>query len=177
MVIGTVKGDLHDIGKNLVASMLEGGGFEVVDLGALAADVVAANAAIAQERQIDLGLAHRDPNATVTGEREPLRTLLTNLVVNALHYTPQAGRIDVSVSRTANAVTLDVVDNGPGIPADERERVFDRFYRGGNADVPGSGLGLSIVRSIAERHRAGIELSDGPGGKGLRARVIFPLRP
>jgi two-component system OmpR family sensor kinase len=70
-------------------------------------------------------------------------------------------------------VWLEVADNGPGIPAAERERVFDRFYRRSGQDITGSGLGLSIVHSIAQRHQADIRLDDTPGG-GLRVRVAFP---
>jgi two-component system OmpR family sensor kinase len=150
-------------------------GREPVDLGTLAADVVATHAALAQERQIDLGLAQRDANAVVAGEPEALRTLLSNLVINAVRYTPRGSRVDVSVLRTPDAAMLEVLDNGPGIPPEERARVFDRFYRRGQAEVPGSGLGLSIVRSVAERHGATVALDSGPGGKGLRVRVSFPL--
>ena len=71
---------------------------------------------------------------------------------------------------------LEVSDNGPGIPAAERERVFDRFYRRNGQEVASSGLGLAIVRAIADKHRAGIELADAPGG-GLRVRVDFPPAP
>jgi two-component system OmpR family sensor kinase len=70
-------------------------------------------------------------------------------------------------------VWLEVADNGPGIPVAERERVFDRFYRRSGQDVVGSGLGLSIAHSIAQRHKATIRLDDAPGG-GLRVRVVFP---
>jgi two-component system OmpR family sensor kinase len=67
-----------------------------------------------------------------------------------------------------------VADDGPGIPAAERERVFDRFYRRAGAAAPGSGLGLAIVRAIAAAHGATVILSDGPGGKGLAVSVEFP---
>jgi two-component system OmpR family sensor kinase len=73
---------------------------------------------------------------------------------------------------------LAVRDTGPGIPAEERERVFDRFYRREGSGVHGSGLGLAIVKAIAERHGATIALDDGPGGKGLVVRISLPaVRP
>jgi signal transduction histidine kinase len=68
---------------------------------------------------------------------------------------------------------LEVSDTGPGIPPEERERVFQRFYRRPGNDVPGSGLGLAIVRSIAGRHDARVELDSGSNGRGLVARVLF----
>lgn len=73
----------------------------------------------------------------------------------------------------AGRVWLEVADNGPGIPAEERERVFDRFYRRSGQSPSGSGLGLAIVRTIARRHKAEVCLDDTPGG-GLSARVVFP---
>jgi two-component system OmpR family sensor kinase len=148
-----------------------------IDLGALASDVVAAYATIAEARNVDLGLTRRDEHVEVQGEPEALKTLLSNLVDNALRYTPSGGRVDVAALRDAGEALLEVADSGPGIPAAERERVFDRFYRTQGNDVPGSGLGLAIVKSIAQRHGARIGLEDGPGGVGLRARVAFPLSP
>ena len=147
-----------------------------VDMGELAAEVVGLYAAIAEARRIDLGLARRDPDVVVTGEREALKTVLSNLLDNALRYTPAGERVDVSALRTREGVVIEVTDTGPGIPAEERERVFDRFYRRAGSDVPGTGLGLAIVQSIAERHGAKVRLDSGPGGRGLTARVILPVR-
>ena len=147
---------------------------ESVELGALAAEVVGAHAALAEYKGIDLGLAHRDTGLVVSAGREALRTLLSNLVDNAIRYTPAGGKVDVSAERTGTGPLIQVTDTGPGIPAAERERVFDRFYRRAGSDVPGSGLGLAIVRSIAERQGAKVELADGPDGRGLSARVTFP---
>jgi two-component system OmpR family sensor kinase len=146
-----------------------------VDLGELASQVVGAHAPLAEARAIDLGVDRRESGLVVRGEVEPLRTLLSNLVDNALRYTPPGGRVDVSAYRAERCAVAEVLDTGPGIPAEERGRVFDRFYRRGGSDAPGSGLGLAIVKSIAERHGARVTLEDGPGGRGLRARVLFPL--
>ena len=156
----------------------EAGGRAVseVDLGTLAAEVVATDVTLAETRGIDLGLTQRDPDVAVTGERDALRTLLSNLVDNALRYTPPGGRVDVAVRRSDEGVVLEVSDTGPGIPPGERERVFDRFYRGSATDAPGSGLGLAIVSSIAARHGARAELADGPEGRGLAVRVVFAPR-
>jgi two-component system OmpR family sensor kinase len=144
-----------------------------VDLGALAADVVAAHAQLAEEQGIDLGLTRRDTGTLVYAEHEALHTLLSNLVDNALRYTGRRGRVDVAALNTGENAVLQVVDNGPGIPPEERERVFDRFYRRGASDVPGSGLGLAIVRRIAEQQGAQVRLETPSSGKGLAVRVIF----
>lgn len=152
-----------------------GQSFTAVSLAALIAQVVAEHAALAADKNIDLGVAASDPATTVHGDREALRTLLANLVGNALRYTPAGGCIDVSCGDDAGAPFLQVLDNGPGIPPAERERVFDRFYRHSSDGEPGSGLGLAIVRSIAERHGAHIALADGDdSGHGLRVRLDFP---
>jgi len=148
---------------------------ESVDLGALAADVVGAHAALAASKGIDLGLARRDDGLAVTGDADALRTLLSNLVDNAVRYTPAGGRVDVSARRGDASAVIEVTDNGSGIPMSERERVFDRFYRRADSDVPGSGLGLAIVRSIADRQGAKVELDEGPEGHGLTARVTFQI--
>ena len=139
------------------------------------AQVVGLYAPLAEQKHIDLGLARRDADLMVSGEREALKTVLSNLVDNALRYTPPDGRVDVSAVREERAIVLEVADTGPGIPPQERERVFDRFYRRAGSDVPGSGLGLSIVRSIVERHGATVELQNGANGRGLGAKVVFPL--
>jgi two-component system OmpR family sensor kinase len=145
-----------------------------VELAGLAAEVVTAYAQFAEEKGVDIGLTGRDSNVVVYGEREALRTLVSNIVENALRYTPRGGRVDVSVAQTDEGAVLQVMDNGPGIPAEERERVFQRFYRRAGTEVPGSGLGLAIVRSIAERHRARVTLESGASGRGLNVRVVFP---
>jgi two-component system, OmpR family, sensor kinase len=150
---------------------------EAFDLGTLAADVVGLYAPLAEQKEIDLGLAQRDSDLAIDGEREAVKTLLSNVVDNALRYTPEGGRVDVVAARRESELVAEVTDNGPGIPAEDRERVFDRFYRRAGTDVPGSGLGLAIVRSIAERHGARVELDTGPDGRGLAVRVAFPRSP
>jgi len=144
------------------------------DLVALAKDAIVARGAFAAGKRIDLGLAHATP-AVVHGDPASLAILLSNLIDNALRYTPEGGRIDVGVDRdAAGAAVLTVADTGPGIPPEERERVFDRFYRGEGNRAPGSGLGLSIVKRIADAHGATIGLDDPAEGGGLVVSVRFP---
>src|SRR4029077_18534873 len=146
------------------------------DLVALAKEVIVARAALAAGKRIDLGLA-RVAALPVRGAAEGLSRLLANLLDNALRYTPEGGRIDVAIDDDAGHAVLTVADTGPGIPAGDRERVFDRFHRGAQAgaDQNGSGLGLSIVKRIADAHGATIALESGVEGRGLVARVRFPL--
>jgi len=143
------------------------------DLVAIAKDAIVARAALAADKAIDLGLAHETP-AVVAGDPASLAILLSNLLDNALRYTPRGGRIDVAVERDEGGAMLVVADTGPGIAAAERERVFDRFHRGEANEESGSGLGLSIVRRIADAHGATIALEAPPEGSGLVVRVRFP---
>jgi two-component system OmpR family sensor kinase len=146
-----------------------------VPLDELAREASAQVAPLAGAKGIDLGLERLD-RVVVMGERASLRTMLSNLLDNAVKYTPQGGRIDVDVGVEEEHALIAVRDTGPGIPREERERVFDRFYRvAGNAQT-GSGLGLAIARRIASAHGGSIELSDCAAG-GLRAAVRLPLAP
>ena len=139
----------------------------------LARNVVADFAPQAANRHIDLGLSRAD-HVMVAGAEEALRILLSNLIDNAIRYSPADARIDVSVISEATAIRLEVNDTGPGIALDERNRVFDRFYRVLNSVESGSGLGLAIVRKIADQHQADIRLTDGDGGIGMKVIVTFP---
>ncbi len=144
-----------------------------VDLAELAGLVIADHQALAGAKNIDLGADRLDAGSTASGDASALRTLLGNLVDNAIRYIPPGGRIDVSVWREEGHAWLEVADSGPGIPSDERERVLDRFYRRAGESEPGSGLGLAIVKAIADRHGARLLLDSAPAG-GLRVRVGLP---
>ena len=109
----------------------------------------------------------------INGDAEGLTVLLSNLVDNALRYTQPGGRVDVLAVVEGGAACLRVSDNGPGVPAASRTRLFDRFYRPDGNQVWGCGLGLSIVKNVADAHRADIALADaGPHG-GLQVTVRF----
>jgi two-component system OmpR family sensor kinase len=100
---------------------------------------------------------------------------MRNLVDNAVKYTPSGGTVDVAVNMVEGAPVLTVEDSGPGIAAEERERVFDRFYRIAGSEAAGSGLGLAIIRAIAERHGAKLALDASSRLGGLLVRVTFPV--
>jgi two-component system OmpR family sensor kinase len=146
---------------------------EPVALAELVAEAVADHALVAETKGVDLGATEVAVEAVVNGDRAALRTLLANLVENAIRYTPAGGRVDVKAGVAEGRPYLEVVDDGPGIPAADRARVFDRFHRGASGSEPGSGLGLSIVKAIAGRHSATVSLRDTPGG-GLTVRVELP---
>jgi two-component system OmpR family sensor kinase len=128
---------------------------------------------MAEAKAVDVGVIG-DTDADVEGSLAETKILVKNLVDNAIRYAPQGGQVDIAVLCTGGSIILQVDDTGPGIPADERERVFDPFYRVlGNGEM-GSGLGLSIARTIARRMGAHIELqARGAALPGLRARIIF----
>ncbi|MBU1237723.1 MAG: sensor histidine kinase N-terminal domain-containing protein [Gammaproteobacteria bacterium] len=139
-----------------------------VDLARVAEEVCAHHGTLAVDSNVALEL---DATPTVvSGDPDMLAILVRNLVDNAIRYTPAGGQVTVTVRNR----TLSVNDTGPGIPAAERERVFDRFHRLADQEKEGSGLGLSIVARIAERHGAKILLADGDGSVGLRVSVGFP---
>jgi two-component system OmpR family sensor kinase/two-component system sensor histidine kinase QseC len=115
-----------------------------------------------------------DTPENVMGVADPdmLKILMRNLLDNAVRYTPKDGMVKVKAGSDGGKVTLVIDDSGPGIPAQDRQRVFERFVRGDTAGQKGSGLGLSIVKNIVEQHQANITLGDSPLG-GLRVTVAF----
>jgi signal transduction histidine kinase len=138
-----------------------------VRLDLLAEEVCAAHGPLAFDKRIALELTATP--TTVSGNGDMLRVLLRNLVDNALRYTPSGGQVTVTVAEGS----LSVEDSGPGIPAEERSRVFERFHRLAGQETEGSGLGLSIVRRIAERHGAELRLATSSTG-GLSVSLAFP---
>lgn len=143
-----------------------------VDLADLARRTAADLAGVAAAKGVDLGLQQADP-ASIEGQPDALQILLRNLVDNAVKYTPGGGTVDISVLSGAGTVAVQVEDSGPGIPPDERERVFDRFYRVAGSEAAGSGLGLAIIKAIAERHGAVLTLGSSERLGGLMATVTF----
>jgi len=146
-------------------------GRDKVDLGDLASGVLAEIAPVALAKDIEISL-DAGVATPVQGDRAMLGIMLRNLVDNAIKYTPAGGRVEVRVERRGSATVLSVADSGPGIPPEERTRVFERFYRQIGASAPGSGLGLSIVKRITDLHQAEVRLETAELG-GVRVEVIF----
>jgi two-component system sensor histidine kinase TctE len=126
----------------------------------------------ALERDLDLGL-ELEP-ARVQGDAFLLSEAINNLVHNALEYVPRGGRLTVRTGAREARPFIEVEDDGPGIPAAERARVLERFYRMPGTTGTGSGLGLAIVREISAAHGAAMEIADAQGGKGCRVEITFP---
>ena len=156
------------------ASAANGVATRPVDLAELARRTVGDLVGLAQAKEVDLGLQHAD-SISIDGQPDALHILLRNLVENAVKYTPVGGTVDIAVRADKETVDVVVEDSGPGIPPEERERVFDRFYRVAGSDAAGSGLGLAIIKAIAERHGATLKLDKSERLGGLAATVSFPL--
>jgi len=162
----------------LQIAQIEGGAvqdrFSVLDLGEVATGIVELYAAAAEETghalSLDVDPAER---FDVEGDRHLLGQVIANLIENGLRHVPQAGRIDVRLSRTAKCILLSVADNGPGIPEYERDSVLRRLYRLERSRTSdGSGLGLSLVSAVCDLHGAALTLKDN--APGLIVNVAFP---
>ena len=150
-----------------------------VQLLPLCRDVLAQEALVALDKQQELQLDANDESISVTGDATLLQVMLRNLIRNAILYTPVGGMIQIGIHRSDQQVIVDVVDNGQGIPVEERERVFERFHRGSgdahDSGVAGSGLGLAIVREIIQLHGGTISLLTPESGQGLHVHVVLPV--
>lgn len=149
----------------------QGNIMNVIDIRALTEQVVGDYSFTAESRGIDLGLVGPDGPLFVHGDSTGLTMLMVNLVDNALRHTPDGGAVDVRLCREPDGVALEVIDSGCGIPREELEKVTTRFYRGADAVGQGSGLGLSIVSRVAERHHTRLTLENRSDRTGLIARV------
>ncbi|HEY7985893.1 MAG TPA: sensor histidine kinase [Methylophilaceae bacterium] len=150
-------------------------GLATLDLAVLAREVTSEWVTPALAKQIDLGFEAASNPVMISGDAILLREMLSNLVDNAIQYTPAGGEVTVSVLLENDHATLVVEDNGIGIPQTEREQVFERFHRVSDSNGIGCGLGLAIVREIVQAHNAAITLNSGSDGQGTRVEVILPL--
>ena len=145
--------------------------FGRVDLSQIVRDVAELYQATAESRYVTLNVKSID-HGTVFGDRELLAQALTNLLDNAIKYTPQGGQIDLELKDNQDLIVVTVADSGPGVPSAERERVLNRFARLDEArSKPGSGLGLALVRAVADQHDAKLMLTDN--APGLRVSISF----
>ncbi|HEY6096062.1 MAG TPA: ATP-binding protein [Gallionellaceae bacterium] len=151
---------------------LDGSSIVPCQLRSIAAETIALLAPAALEKNVRLELL-TDEEATVRGNPELLRVLLRNLIDNSIRHSPAGTSVQVGIASTAGAASLSVCDDGPGIPAEERDRVMERFYRPLGTQASGSGLGLSIVKRIAEIHDAAIRMGPAKNERGLCVTVAF----
>jgi len=151
---------------------LDGGVTEPCQLRSIAAEVIAALAPAALEKGVRLELLARD-EVVLPGNPALLRVLLRNLLENSVKYTAPGTSVQVSITDEPGGVCLSVSDDGPGIPEQELEKVSERFYRPLGTQASGSGLGLSIVKRIAELHHTSLQIAPGSEGRGLRVTVTF----
>ncbi len=148
---------------------------EKLDLAKLARDTTTEWVPRALARDVDLGFDSPLAAARVDGDSFLLKEMLNNLLDNAIRYTQTGGQVTVRVTPDTREIVLSVEDNGPGIPAGERERAFERFHRVLGTGVEGVGLGLAIVREIAQSHGGDANLASGAGGAGTLVRVTLPM--
>jgi two-component system sensor histidine kinase TctE len=159
-----------------------GTALEPVELADLARNTVRDWVQASFNYRIDLGFEPPVEQVPILGKPVMLREMLSNLIDNALRYTPAGGAVTVRVRRAGDHGILEVEDNGPGIPPPERVHVFERFYRILGSNAEGSGLGLAIVREVAQQHGAELDLfanprCSDPKRPGCLFRLTFPLRP
>ena len=143
-----------------------------MDLNASLKTVIADLIPLADKRHIDLGLI-QDDSAIIMGNMEDIRILISNLLDNAIRYTPTGGRVDIRIINAGEPVRIEILDTGPGIPSTLLPRVFDRFFRAAGQETDGSGIGLAIVQAIAERSSAKVTLENRADSNGLIATVSF----
>jgi signal transduction histidine kinase len=150
--------------------------FAPVDLRKVVGDVCELYQAAADERQIRLR-CDRLADVEVFGDRELLAQALTNLLDNAIKYTPTGGAIALTLARTEDTALVSVADSGPGIPAADRERVLQRFMRLDQArSQPGNGLGLALVRAVTAQHHGTLTLGDNSPGLIVKLELPALLR-
>jgi two-component system sensor histidine kinase QseC len=150
--------------------------FNQQDLTRILTDVAADVASLAVAKDIDLEVRQSAEQVMVQGQAEALSVLIRNLLDNAVRYTPSGGWVKASITQSIDGAVLKIIDSGPGIANKDKDRIFDRFYRGLGTGQTGSGLGLSIVKRVVDLHHAKLEFQTGSGkGKGVMVKVTFPI--
>lgn len=136
-------------------------------------ELVKQYAELAVAKNIDLAMTRQEPT-TVHGSPENLRILFDNLLGNALHYTPRDGKVNVNLYSDSGRAIIEIQDNGIGIPASDRDRIFERFHRVLGTETEGTGLGLSIAQNIIEQHNGSIQVGNGIDDQGTCFTVSLP---
>jgi signal transduction histidine kinase len=177
-VVAGVDRASHLIDQLLALSRLDlqprSGPRAAVDLTAVATRVAADLNEYASRRSIQI-CGHGDADSAIFADEALVSTLVRNLLDNAIRYCDGGDRIRWSVTRAPGSVRLKIADTGPGIPEAERHAVFERFHRLPGSRGSGVGLGLSIVRKIAELYDAKVAILDPESGPGLCVSVAFPM--
>ena len=168
---------LETFGALLRIAQIETGtrksGFQETDLGNVVETVTDAYAPVLEEqcKRLELDVSQ---GITFFGDGELLTQLVANLIENAIQHTPEGTTVRIGLNRRGQDVLLTVADNGPGVPLDQRHRLFDRFYRGDpSRKTTGSGLGLSLVKAVADLHNATVDVRDNH--PGLLVEIAFPV--
>ena len=164
--VDRIVGNLLDVARRTPEATVEGEG--PTELAPLFDDLILLTAARADRAGVSLEADAR--GLTTPAPREPLAQVLLNLVLNGVRHTPEGGRVRLMAEESGGGITLRVRDGGPGVPPEERERIFEPFHTMG---AEGSGLGLSVVRRIAGERDWTVEVGDAPGG-GAEFRVALP---
>ncbi len=146
-----------------------------LDLSELIADVAEMYEAVAEDHEL-VWQAHWDEDLVIEGQQQLLAQAFSNLLDNAMKYTPTGGQIGLYLKKMGDWAVVTVTDSGPGIPTTDCERVLERFVRLDSArSLPGNGLGLSLVKAVAQLHSATLALDDNL--PGLKVTLAFPLKP
>lgn len=145
-----------------------------IDLSKLVCDVLSDCAFFAATKSIKL-VADLSNQVVVRGDAVSWNALIRNFLDNAIRFTPEGGTVTIDINNAGGTVQVRITDTGPGIPANLREKVFARFFRGHRtSEDTGTGLGLAIAKRAAERLGASVELTDGPNGRGLTVSIHLP---
>lgn len=160
-------------------SRIDAGRYEIetgdFDVRGVVEDVVRLSIDGAEKKQIQLGMVTPEAPLLVHADARAVRRILINTVGNAIKFTPEGGRVMVVAEARDGALVLDTIDNGPGIPEEDREKLGQAYERGsGGARAEGTGLGLALVRALATLHRGTLSFHDAPGG-GALVRVTLPV--
>ena len=160
-------------------SRIDAGRYEIetgdFDVRSVVEEVVRLSIDGAEKKQIQLGMVTPDAPLLVHADARAVKRMLINTIGNAIKFTPEGGRVMVVAQARDNALVLDTIDNGPGIPEEDREKLGQAYERGsGGARAEGTGLGLALVRALATLHRGALSFHDAPGG-GALVRVRLPV--
>ena len=150
---------------------------EPVDLGMLAEQAARNVVLLAREKRIDLAYSGPEQRLMAQGHAGLLREALLNLLHNAIRYAPERGHVSLALALSDGRAAFTIVDDGPGVPADQLALLGERFFRARNSVSGGSGLGLAIARAVAERHGGALRFSSVVDGTGFCAMLVLPVEP